>query len=182
MVQIHKQLHRALGMVAAGLAGSVALLAPASPAQAASVNWDAIARCESGGNWRINTGNGYYGGLQFSRGTWRAYGGAKYATTANRATKAEQILVAERVLRGQGLGAWPHCGKRNAYKPVKSTKATARKTSAASTRIHVVRPGDTLAGIANRYDFPGGWRALYRANDGVLTNPHLLHAGQRLAV
>ncbi|WP_328464756.1 LysM peptidoglycan-binding domain-containing protein [Actinoplanes sp. NBC_00393] len=202
MFHIHKQLHRALGVVAAGLAGTVALVGPASPAQA-SVNWDAIAQCESGGNWRINTGNGYYGGLQFSRGTWRAYGGGRYATTANRATKSEQILIAERVLRGQGIGAWPHCGRRNAYKPSASTKATARKaaarraaasraaarnalarraTSAATTRTYVVRPGDTLAGIANRYDVAGGWRALYRANDTVLNSPHLLYAGQRITI
>lgn len=203
MVQIHKQLHRALGVFAAGLAGTVVLVGPASPAQASSVNWDAIARCESGGNWRINTGNGYYGGLQFSRGTWRAYGGTRYATTANRATRAEQILVAERVLRGQGLGAWPHCGRRNAYKPGASTtiaarKAAARKaaaarvaarnalarkaTGASATRTYVVRSGDTLAGIANRYDVPGGWRALYRANNAILSSPHVLHVGQRLTV
>ena len=180
MVHTNKRLHRALGVIAAGLAGTVALLAPASPAQASSVNWDAIARCESGGNWRINTGNGYYGGLQFSRSTWRAYGGTKYAGTANRATKAEQIRVAERVLRGQGLGAWPHCGKRNAHKPSRATKVTARKPTAA--RVHIVRPGDTLASIADRYGVAGGWRALYRANDRVLSSPHLLYAGQRIAI
>ena len=185
MVQIHNRVHRALGVVAAGLASSVALFGPAAPAQAATVNWDAIARCESGGNWSINTGNGYYGGLQFSRGTWRAYGGGKYAGTANRATRSEQIVIAERVLRGQGLGAWPYCGKRNAYKPSASTKAAARKAvvrKATSTRTYVVRPGDTLASIADRFDVAGGWRALYRANDAVLTSPHLLYAGQRLSV
>ncbi|MEU4422724.1 transglycosylase family protein [Actinoplanes sp. NPDC024001] len=186
MVQINKRFHRALGMVAAGLAGTVGLLAPAAPAQAASVNWDAIARCESGGNWRINTGNGYYGGLQFSRSTWRAYGGTKFATTANRATKSEQILIAERVLRGQGIGAWPHCGRRNAYKPSATAKATQRKATPrvtnSASRTHVVRPGDTLAGIADRYDVSGGWQALYRANDGILTSPHRLYAGQRLAI
>jgi len=94
------------------VAGTAALLGPASAAQASSVNWDAIAKCESGGNWGINTGNGFYGGLQFTRGTWRAYGGGKYASTANLASRSQQIAVAEKVLRGQGIGAWPVCGKR----------------------------------------------------------------------
>ncbi len=74
--------------------------------------WDKVAQCESGGNWSINTGNGYYGGLQFSRSTWTAFGGGQYATTANKATKAEQIAVAKRTLHTQGPGAWPVCGKR----------------------------------------------------------------------
>ena len=112
MAQIHKQSLRALGLVVAGAAGTVALLGPASPAAAqSSVNWDAIAQCESGGNWQINTGNGYYGGLQFSRSTWRAYGGGRYAGTADNASRAEQIRIAEKVLDGQGIGAWPVCGK-----------------------------------------------------------------------
>jgi nucleoid-associated protein YgaU len=76
------------------------------------VNWDAIAQCESGGNWSINTGNGFYGGLQFTKGTWRAYGGTKYASTANKASRSEQIAIAEKVLRGQGIGAWPVCGRK----------------------------------------------------------------------
>jgi hypothetical protein len=71
--------------------------------------WDAIAACESGGNWSIDTGNGYYGGLQFSASTWLAYGGGAYAPTANLATRDEQIAVAERVQAAQGWGAWPVC-------------------------------------------------------------------------
>ena len=102
----------AFGLTAAGLAGTAALLGPA-PAQASSVvNWDAIAQCESGGNWSINTGNGYYGGPQFSRSTWRAYGGSQYASTDDKASRAEQIRIAEKVLRAQGLGAWPSCGRK----------------------------------------------------------------------
>ncbi|MEX3532475.1 resuscitation-promoting factor protein RpfE, partial [Mycobacterium tuberculosis] len=69
-------------------------------------NWDAIAQCESGGNWSINTGNGYYGGLQFTAGTWRANGGSGSAANASR---EEQIRVAENVLRSQGIRAWPVC-------------------------------------------------------------------------
>src|ERR1700754_1698000 len=72
--------------------------------------WDRVAACESGGNWAINTGNGYQGGLQFSPGTWRSHGGAEYAPSAHMASKDEQIAVAERVLATQGRGAWPVCG------------------------------------------------------------------------
>ncbi|UYP19692.1 transglycosylase family protein [Rhodococcus sp. Z13] len=72
-------------------------------------DWDRLAQCESGGNWAINTGNGYHGGLQFSPSTWNAYGGSQYAPTANQATREQQIAVAERVLAGQGWGAWPSC-------------------------------------------------------------------------
>lgn len=84
--------------------------APApKPVKAYSVNWDAIAQCESGGNWAISTGNGYSGGLQFTAGTWRANGGSGSAAGASR---EEQIRVAENVLHSQGIGAWPVCGRR----------------------------------------------------------------------
>jgi hypothetical protein len=112
MAQIRKHARIALGITAAGVAGTAALLGPASAAQASSVNWDAVAQCESGGNWSINTGNGFYGGLQFTKGTWKAYGGTKYASTANKASRSEQIAIAEKVLDGQGIGAWPVCGKK----------------------------------------------------------------------
>jgi resuscitation-promoting factor RpfE len=83
---------------------------PAKPAvKAYSVNWDAIAACESGGNWAISTGNGYSGGLQFTPSTWRANGGSGSASGASR---DEQIRVAENVLHSQGIGAWPVCGRR----------------------------------------------------------------------
>ena len=72
--------------------------------------WDRVASCESGGNWAINTGNGYQGGLQFSPSTWSGHGGGEYAPAAHLATKEEQIAVAERVLASQGKGAWPTCG------------------------------------------------------------------------
>jgi len=83
--------------------------AQAAPVQTSSVNWDAVARCESGGNWAINTGNGYYGGLQFNMGTWRANGGSG---SPHNAPRSEQIRVAENVLHSQGIGAWPVCGRR----------------------------------------------------------------------
>jgi hypothetical protein len=83
--------------------------APPAPRKAYSVNWDAIAACESSGNWAINTGNGFYGGLQFLPSTWRANGGSG---AANAASREEQIRVAENVLRTQGIRAWPVCGRR----------------------------------------------------------------------
>ncbi|MBX9398520.1 LysM peptidoglycan-binding domain-containing protein [Streptomyces sp. TRM72054] len=105
----------ARAIAAVGVTGAAAVAAPLMAAGNASAataaEWDAVAQCESGGNWSINTGNGYYGGLQFSASTWAAYGGTQYAATADRATKAQQIQIAEKVLAGQGKGAWPHCGK-----------------------------------------------------------------------
>jgi hypothetical protein len=87
----------------------LALSAPAANA-ATDSQWDKVASCESGGNWAINTGNGYHGGLQFSQSTWASYGGTQYAPTANQASKAAQIAIGEKVLAGQGHGAWPVCG------------------------------------------------------------------------
>ncbi|MFI9273903.1 transglycosylase family protein [Kitasatospora sp. NPDC052896] len=88
----------------------VAGLVAATSASAASVStWDKVAQCESGGNWSINTGNGFYGGLQFTSSTWAAYGGTQYAPQANQASEAQQIAVAEKVLASQGPGAWPVC-------------------------------------------------------------------------
>jgi len=84
-----------------------------SPAEAASMKtWSRLAKCESGGRWHINTGNGYYGGLQISGGTWRAYGGKRLAPQAHKATKREQVRVAKRILKRQGWGAWPSCSRR----------------------------------------------------------------------
>lgn len=88
--------------------GSIALAGQA--AAATDGEWDQVARCESGGNWAINTGNGYHGGVQFSSSTWASHGGGQYAPSAELATKEQQIAVAERVLATQGRGAWPVCG------------------------------------------------------------------------
>ena len=94
------------GGVAAGATG---VAAPSAGAATPSA-WDRVAACESGGDWQTNTGNGYYGGLQFSAQTWTGHGGAEYAPTADQATREQQISVAERVLASQGAGAWPNCG------------------------------------------------------------------------
>ncbi|MGC0402795.1 LysM repeat protein [Streptomyces sp. SAI-126] len=93
-----------------GVAIAAPLMAAGSASAATASEWDAVAQCESGGNWSINTGNGYYGGLQFSASTWAAYGGTQYAAQANQASKSQQISVAEKVLASQGKGAWPVCG------------------------------------------------------------------------
>jgi nucleoid-associated protein YgaU len=93
-----------------GAAVAAPLMAAGNASAATASEWDAVAQCESGGNWSINTGNGYYGGLQFSASTWAAYGGTAYAASADQATKAQQIEIAEKVLAGQGKGAWPVCG------------------------------------------------------------------------
>ncbi|GAA4810419.1 transglycosylase family protein [Tomitella cavernea] len=97
--------------VSGAVAGSASLALAGTANAATDAQWNAVAQCESGGNWSINTGNGYQGGLQFSPSTWAAYGGTQYAPSANQATKSQQIAVAEEVLAGQGKGAWPVCGK-----------------------------------------------------------------------
>ena len=97
-----------LATIAGALAAAPMALATGT-ANADSVDWDAIAACESGGNWGTATGNGYYGGLQFTMGTWRANGGSG---SPQHASREEQILVAENVLDSQGIGAWPVCGRR----------------------------------------------------------------------
>ncbi|MFJ4485022.1 transglycosylase family protein [Streptomyces longwoodensis] len=94
-----------------GVAIAAPLMAAGNASAATTSEWDAVAQCESGGNWSINTGNGYYGGLQFSASTWAAYGGTAYASTADKASKSQQIEIAEKVLASQGKGAWPVCGK-----------------------------------------------------------------------
>ncbi|MFI6461338.1 transglycosylase family protein [Streptomyces sp. NPDC050538] len=101
--------------VTAGGAGIAIPLATvgAGTAQAADVStWNKVAACESSGDWSINTGNGYYGGLQFTQSTWEAYGGTAYAHRADLATRDQQIAIAEKVLKGQGPGAWPVCSVR----------------------------------------------------------------------
>jgi hypothetical protein len=88
--------------------GAMLLLGPsAAVANADGVDWDAVAECESGGDWKADTGNGFYGGLQFKESTWKEFGGKG---SAARASRSEQIAVANRVLAGQGPGAWPKCG------------------------------------------------------------------------
>jgi LysM repeat protein len=193
--------------IIAGLALTLGIaLVGTTPAHAASTVWDRVAKCESGNRWHISTGNGYYGGLQFSSSTWKAFGGRKYGSQAHRASKAEQIAIARRVLAGQGPGAWPTCSRRagltkangkadkkavpatnpgvskaKSTKPVVKKKPAVKAKSSAVKRIKVVR-GDTLAKIANRYHVKGGWRALWKLNKKTLKNPNRIYVGQVLRV
>lgn len=112
MARHAKQTTSATKKVFAGAAAAAAMTGIIAAPQASAApdsDWDRLAQCEAGGNWGINTGNGYYGGLQFSAGTWQAYGGGEFAPTANLATREQQIIVGERTLAAQGWGAWPAC-------------------------------------------------------------------------
>lgn len=127
--------------------------------------WGCLAQCESGGRWNANTGNGFYGGLQFGQPTWRAFGGRAYAPRADLATRNEQIRVAEKVVRVQGWNAWPACARKYGLKG----------------RAHGVKPGETLSSIARRYRVEGGWRALRELNrQTVGRRPDRLEPGTML--
>ncbi|MET7637796.1 transglycosylase family protein [Streptomyces sp. NPDC005438] len=193
----------------AGVAG-VAIAAPmlsATGAQAASVDtWDKVAQCESGGNWSINTGNGYYGGLQFSQSSWAAAGGTKYASRADLATKEQQIATAERLLKLQGPGAWACAGAggltaggpsadvspqggTSDSKPSSesSTRQQSQKSPSASSqgkgasgKTYTVRSGDTLSSIAQANDTT--WKQLYARNSSVLSDANVILPGQKLTL
>ena len=169
---------------------------PVAAAGSGSV-WDRVARCESGGRWNISTGNGYSGGLQFTPSTWRAYGGTHYASSASHATRAQQIAIAERVLAGQGPGAWPICSRKagltrghtapsghqsGSHPGQRSAHRGGGDSGAADAATIVVKPGDTLSSLATAHHVPGGWQQLYQANrDQLGGNPNSIHAGQRLS-
>jgi resuscitation-promoting factor RpfA len=178
-------------VVLAGAAGlTVGILI--GPAQAATHNWDGVAQCESSGNWHINTGNGYYGGLQFSQSTWAGYGGLSYASRADLASKDQQIAVAERTLAGQGIGAWPTCGKYltgGSSAPAPAPKQAPAPVAAAPVAYapssgggYTVQSGDTLDKIARAQGVEGGWQALWSMNRSKIANPNLIYAGQKLAL
>ncbi|WP_406125616.1 transglycosylase family protein [Streptomyces sp. NBC_00989] len=131
-----------------GVAIAAPLMATGSASAATASEWDTVASCESGGNWSINTGNGYYGGLQFSASTWAAYGGTAYASTANQASKSQQIAVAEKVLAAQGKGAWPTCGtglSGAAYSGGSSSSSSGSSSSSSSKSTTERSTGDTTA-------------------------------------
>jgi LysM repeat protein len=153
--------------------------------------WDKLAQCESTGNWSINTGNGFSGGLQFTPSTWRAFGGTG---AAHHASREEQIVVAERVLAKQGWGAWPACSRKLglrgtpppiAKKAPKATPSIAEKVTSTTAKkaaptgggsTVTVKPGDTLAKIAAA-NGAGGWKQLHALNPD-LDNPNVLTVGQ----
>ncbi|PQZ91581.1 resuscitation-promoting factor [Arthrobacter sp. MYb227] len=152
-----KNIRRGAAAIAALAVAGGAMVMSVAPANAAGTGtWDALAKCESGGNWSINTGNGYKGGLQFSSSTWKAYGGKG---SAHNASKSEQIRVAEKVKAGQGWGAWPACsaklglsgGKGSVAKsytavPTKKVAAKTYKSAPAKTAtVKVKTPKKTYA-------------------------------------
>ena len=193
-------------LAGAALLAPLGLLAATGNAAAADSGvWDRIAQCESGGDWHINTGNGYYGGLQFAPSTWNAYGGTAYAPTADRASRSQQIAVATKVQRAQGWGAWPTCSARAgaaggapaadpvtsteqapakpSKTPAKPSKAPARSTEHAdrgsSRGDYTVRRGDTLSGVAARHGTT--WQRLSPTNKPAIGgNPDVIVPGLRL--
>ncbi|WP_327427629.1 transglycosylase family protein [Streptomyces sp. NBC_01236] len=198
-------------LAGAALLAPLGLLAATGDAAAADSGvWDRIAKCESGGNWHINTGNGYYGGLQFSAGTWRAYGGTAYASTADKASRAAQIAIATKVQHAQGWGAWPTCSARaGAYGNAPASSGAATAGGAAVTKSTPksapskskppkapARPSGHTNRDASRGDYTvrGGdtlsgiaarhattWRKIYAANRAVIgSDPDLIVPGQRL--
>ncbi|KJK57090.1 LysM peptidoglycan-binding domain-containing protein [Saccharothrix sp. ST-888] len=159
----------------AGVAGvglAMPLLA-ATGAHAASVStWDRVAECESGGDWSINTGNGFYGGLQFTSSTWKAYGGGQYAGQANQASKGQQIAVAEKVLASQGPGAWPVCsvnaglskGGSAADVDTGSSKSSSYSSKSSSTKSAKKQSSQDASPSSAAPSFPG--HAGYDAGSG----------------
>ncbi|MCR6484288.1 transglycosylase family protein [Amycolatopsis sp. OK19-0408] len=200
----HRKMSAATRTVArvaiAGIAVGAPLAIAATPASA--TNWDAIAQCESSGNWNTNTGNGYYGGLQFSQSTWKAYGGTGSASGASR---EQQIAVAERVLQGQGIGAWPVCGKKGGggssapkathktttkqSTPKKTTTAPKKAAAPAATGVassnpagdYTVVAGDTLSKIAKQFNVQGGYQKLQDLNAKYIPNADMILVGQKIA-
>ncbi|MFD3451702.1 transglycosylase family protein [Streptomyces sp. NPDC058691] len=187
---------------ASGAGLALPLIAATGAGAATAGTWDKVAQCESSGNWSINTGNGYYGGLQFTPSTWKAYGGTKFASRADLATRDQQIRVAERVLDGQGPGAWPVCSQRagltrggpeprtgipaqkktRTERPAAHEKVTRHQEDVREASYRVVS-GDTLSGIAEEQDVRGGWSWLYDANRPVVgADPDLIFPGQELAL
>ncbi|MFE9564554.1 peptidoglycan DD-metalloendopeptidase family protein [Streptomyces sp. NPDC006487] len=188
------------GLVVAGIAAPAAVGLVAQPASAASVGtWDKVAQCESTDDWSIDTGNGYYGGLQFSSSTWAEFGGRQYAPQADQATKAQQIAVAEKVLATQGPGAWPSCGKlaglqRGGPAP-EAPEAPARGAGTSAADESAEAPAAPKARGANHYTVVSGdtlgtigselgvsWESLYSGNRSVIgSDPDVIFPGQRLA-
>jgi LysM repeat protein len=175
-----------VGAVATGVPLALAGTASAAPESA----WDKLAQCESGGNWKINSGNGYYGGIQFNATTWRAFGGSGMP---HQASKSEQIAVAERTLAAQGWNAWPACSRKMglhgiAAEPGKKAAPSAKKasvpakssakSSGRSGGSYVVKRGDTLSKIAKAHGT--SVKALVSANG--LSNAHVLKVGKGLKV
>ncbi|QTH60480.1 DUF3235 domain-containing protein [Corynebacterium hindlerae] len=152
------------------------LLAPTASA-ASDSDWDRLAGCEAGGNWSINTGNGYHGGLQFSPSTWNANGGQEFAPYAYQATREQQIVVAERVLASQGWGAWPSCSAKLGLNSAPTPRATPAPAAVAYdapvTQAGAPAADATYAQIeaffaARGQEVPAEVKGFYNANKGAV--------------
>ena len=178
-----------VAVAGAVLAAPIAIAAPANAA-----NWDALAHCESSGNWSANTGNGFSGGLQFTPSTWAAYGGTQYASNAKDATREQQIAVAEKVLASQGKNAWPGCSaklnwssgttKTQTKQTTKQTTKPAPKTTRSAVQSngddYTVQVGDTLGKIGEKFGV--GYKDIFERNTDVLKDPNLIFPGQKLDI
>ncbi len=180
-------------------------------AQESGVNWDTVAACESGGNWSINTGNGYYGGLQFLPSTWQANGGSGMP---HQASREEQIRVAENVLDSQGIGAWPVCGPKGLgggaapapqrqqpapapAQPRQQQQAPQQQAAPVQQQApapvvvalpntnpagdYEIKAGDSLSKIAEELKVEGGWTKLHELNKEFIPNPDLILPGHKIA-
>lgn len=185
-------------VLSAGVLATVALGA-AQPADAATdAEWNRLASCESSGRWSINTGNGYYGGLQFSLSSWRWVNGTQFAAYPHQATRAQQVIAAERLLDRQHVSnAWPACSRRLGLTQAQMQSGTPGRGGGGggnggggggtdqpptTGRTYTVRSGDTLGRIASRLGVSGGWHALYTANRDRIPNPNVIRVGQVLRV
>jgi resuscitation-promoting factor RpfA len=173
-----------LTAVGAAGAGTIALsiLTPTVAHAATDVQWDRVAHCESGDNWHDNTGNGYYGGLQFSSSTWSSFDVNHFASRADLASREQQINVANRVLDRQGWEAWPVCSQyAGAPGPSHTHRPPGQGHHHGKWRHYTVKRGDTLTGIAHRHHVKGGWRSLYHHNKAVIgDDPGVIHSGIKL--
>ncbi|WP_237205956.1 transglycosylase family protein [Rothia nasimurium] len=202
----------AAALAIGGAAAAATLVAAPTSANAAPLEaWEALAQCESGGNWSINTGNGYYGGLQFSLSSWAAAGGTGNPAAAS---KAEQIRVAENLLQMQGWGAWPACNAKlglanygtaapqlpaeapsvapqatqvtevAAAPAVEATPAPAAEVvaeAAPAANTYTVKAGDTLSEIAYAHGF-NGWDEVLAANADLIQDADVIEIGWVLTI
>ncbi|WP_033442979.1 LysM peptidoglycan-binding domain-containing protein [Saccharothrix sp. NRRL B-16314] len=197
--------------VAGVIVGAPLAMAAGTANAQSGVNWDAVAACESGGNWSINTGNGYYGGLQFLPSTWTSHGGSGMP---HQASRDEQIRIAENVMKTQGIGAWPVCGPKGlggAPAPARQAPAPAPRQAAPAPQQQAPAPkqtapvqqapapvtvalpstnpngdyeiksGDSLSKIAEELKIEGGWAKLHELNKQFIPNADLIMPGHKIA-
>lgn len=186
------------------VAGAVVATPIAVSAPANAADWDALAQCESSGNWSANTGNGFSGGLQFTQSTWKAYGGGQYASNAKDASREEQIQVAQKVLQAQGTKAWPGCSSKTSWSSGSSDSSSSKSSSAKSSSSsdssaksssakqsksssvrskgadYTVQQGDTLGKIAQKYGVK--YQDVFERNSNTLKDPNTIFPGQQLEI